>query len=230
MSTKIPWADETWNPVTGCTPISRGCANCYAAKMFERHLWDYDFTPGTVHPNRMAQPSKWKSHKKVFVCSMGDLFHKDVAGSDIADVWQVMEDNPQHTFMVLTKRPERMRQILCEPCNISIPSHIWLGVTAENRHQASWRIGVLVSIPAKVRFVSVEPMLEGISLAGSYRGDGPRSHGVDWVIAGPETGTRARYCSPKWIDNLHTECICSDIPFFDKRDDYIAREWPEEAK
>lgn len=199
--TKIEWTEYSWNPVTGCTPVSEGCENCYARRMANRlkgrcgYPSDDPFRV-TIHPERLEEPLRWKKPRKVFVCSMGDLFHEDVPFSYIAQVFDVMcswrwpnkaseqagdesmLEDPGHTFMVLTKRPQRFHEFLSwlgdfwpgdSPVNINLEveghfgKHIWLGVTAENQQRADERIPILLQIPAAVRFVSIEPMLGPIN-------------------------------------------------------------------
>jgi len=170
MSSKIEWTDETWNPVTGCSKISPGCQNCYAERMAKRLQAMGNYPDGfdvTVWPERLKQPLRWRKPRRVFVCSMGDLFHKDVPASTILDIWHVMEQCPQHTFQVLTKRPERMRDVLgLSGAGLDAPPlpNVWLGVTAENQECADKRIPILLECPAAVRFVSVEPMLGPVCL------------------------------------------------------------------
>lgn len=202
MPTKIEWAEETWNPITGCTPISEGCQNCYARRMAKRlagrcgYPFENPFKV-TLHPDKLEQPLRWKKPRMIFVCSMGDLFHKDVPFDQISQVFDVMcswrwptkeaecsgdaslLEDPGHTFMVLTKRPERIPEWLSwlglywpgdSPVNINLEAeghfgkHIWFGVTAENQARADERIPILLQIPAAVRFVSVEPMLGPVDL------------------------------------------------------------------
>ncbi len=202
MSTKIEWAEETWNPVTGCTPVSAGCENCYARRMATRlrgrcgYPADEPFKV-TLHEDRLGEPLRWKQPRKVFVCSMSDLFHPDVPDEFIARIWWVMGQcagylDPSryrgHTFIILTKRPERMQKWLngwndretrrqwIESFGevydwMSGPKYwpdvlpnVWLGVTAENQQRADERIPILLKIPAAVRFVSVEPMLGPVAL------------------------------------------------------------------
>ncbi len=183
--TKIEWADKVWNPITGCTPVSEGCDHCYAKRMANRlrgrcgYPEDEPFRPGTVHADKMDEPKGWKKGRRVFVCSMGDLFHEDVYMETVAKVFDVMVSTPQHVFMVLTKRPTRMYKMVSywkfalwndeayasfiEGKTRPMPSNIWLGVTAENQRTADERIPVLLDTPASVRFVSVEPMLGPVS-------------------------------------------------------------------
>ncbi len=170
--TKIEWATKVWNPVTGCTPISEGCANCYAVRMAKRLAGRYGypaddpFKAGTLHEDKLQEPYHWKQPQKVFVCSMGDLFHDDVPFRVVRNVLFPMFGNGRrHTYMILTKRPERMLQCLYDnaPDYWPLPN-VWLGVTAENQRTADERIPILLNIPAAKRFVSVEPMLGPINL------------------------------------------------------------------
>ena len=188
---RIEWTDATWSPVTGCTPISEGCENCYARRMAKRlrgrcgYPTDEPFKV-TLHPERLEEPLKWKKPRRVFVCSMGDLFHEDVPDEFIYEIWDVMVQSKQHTFLVLTKRPDRMKsfieKVMCNRMDYALTfggtpegkkarkwaqkpvQNVWLGVTAENQEQADKRIPILLQIPATVRFVSVEPMLGPIRL------------------------------------------------------------------
>lgn len=230
--TKIPWADWTWNPIVGCSPVSEGCANCYAAAISKRfHLpW------GSAHfmPERIEQPASVHKPGRVFVCSMSDLFHDSIDDDHINQVFNAMACYDWHTFIVLTKRPERMADWLsenrkwfmggCPIANVEywktwpLPN-VWLGVTVENQDRANERIPFLLGIPAAVHFVSVEPMLGPVSLGYWVMPEGDL---IDWVIAGPETGPKARRCDDQWIDELAAESPC----FFDKRDHWVRREWP----
>jgi len=168
MPTKIEWAEETWNPVTGCTPVSEGCQNCYAARMARRlagrcgYPADEPFRV-TLHPERLEQPAKWRKPRRIFVCSMGDLFHPDIRWEYIYDVFLAMYNAGWHTFLVITKRPGRMKAIIEEHIP-HVADNIWLGVTAENQGRADERIPVLLSIPAAVHFVSIEPCLGPVDL------------------------------------------------------------------
>lgn len=188
-NTKIEWADRVWNPVTGCTKVSPGCAHCYAERMAKRLAGRCGYPTNepfkvTLHPDKLDEPDKWKKPARIFVCSMGDLFHDDVPDSFLDKVFAMMAKASQHTFLVLTKRPERMRdyilKAMCdEDCNydgwyeaiaeLGIPDatpmeNVWLGVTAENQEQADKRIPILLQIPAAKRFVSVEPMIGPVDL------------------------------------------------------------------
>jgi len=204
--TKIEWADATWNPVTGCTPVSEGCEHCYAARMAKRLAGRFGYPKDdpfrvTFHPDRLEEPLHWRKPKKIFVCSMGDLFHEDVPNKWIVAVWSMMAIAPQHTYLILTKRPERMKEFL-STVDAATPggeldfalwdrwrehngmhdheqplhplSNVWLGVTAENQATADERIPVLLDMPAAMRFVSVEPILKPVNLRGG-------SYGPDWL-------------------------------------------------
>jgi protein gp37 len=182
--------------------------------MFSRNLWDYDFTPGTFHFKRLQQPYHWRKPRKIFVCSTGDLFHQDVSPIMHAKIWQVMKDNPQHTFMLLTKRPKRMGEFIMGSGGPL--ENVWFGVTAENQAQWSARVEPLRNvIQSAVLFVSVEPMLSRIS---------PQNCGVsgmdlvDWVICGAETGPSKRPMDTEWATHLRDRCSATDTPFFFKKD------------
>ncbi len=245
---KIEWTDATWNPVTGCTPISPGCANCYAKRMSKRlagrggYPADDPFRV-TLHMDKQDEPLKWKKPRRVFVCSMGDLFHKDVPTKFIIDCLSIMAEGYQHTFMLLTKRPKRMMEILshstvacdtwlqtsrgvnAEPAPWPLPN-VWIGVTAENQEQANKRIPILLQTPAVVRFVSVEPMLGPVSFRWALwepmkpnsinnQYDGLRR--LDWIICGGETGPGARPMHPDWVRSLRDQCQEAGVPFFFKQ-------------
>jgi len=184
---RIEWTDATWSPVTGCAPISEGCQNCYAKRMSKRiagrcgYPADEPFRV-TLHPERLEEPLKWKKPRRVFVCSMGDLFHEQVPDEYITKVWEIMNNASHHTFLVLTKRPQRMKDFLARlgwyihdrdgyPMEAVLDEggkytlkNVWLGVTAENQQRTDERIPILLQIPAAVRFVSVEPMLGPVDL------------------------------------------------------------------
>jgi len=239
--TKIEWTDVVWNPVTGCTSVSEGCQNCYARTMACR--LQAMGTPGyengfevTLHPERLGEPLKWKKSKRIFVCSMSDLFHEEVPDEFI---WQVFHKicwgNRRHTYMFLTKRPEKMKQWFekykdkfwhyhapNEPQRhyVSAPwpdPCIWLGVSVENQKQADKRIPILLSIPAAKRFVSVEPMLEIINFTIDYDCINLLEEGIDWVICGCESGKKRQPFDYAWARNLKNQCVSAGIPFFLKQ-------------
>ncbi|HAC16944.1 MAG TPA: hypothetical protein DCE78_13515 [Bacteroidetes bacterium] len=229
--TKIEWTDYSWNPVTGCTKISDGCKNCYAERIAKR-FWNRPFEKVWCHPERLADPSMWKKPKKIFVCSMSDLFHTDVPDDFIEQVFYTMALNArQHTYMILTKRPARMLEFM-NGHHECVQSHVWLGVSAENQEMADERIPILLQTPAVVRFVSVEPMLEKIDLvqagalsvyvSGGGVGDYPlsrglESNGISWVICGAESGHGARPFDMCWARDLKNQCQSAGVPFFLKQ-------------
>lgn len=252
MPTKIEWAEEIWNPVTGCSPVSEGCQNCYAKRMANRLRGRYGYPEDkpfkvTSHPDRLDQPLKWKKPRRIFVCSMGDLFHKDVPFSFICDVFARILLETRHTFLILTKRPERMKEFFDTLLVKKLPlPNVWLGVTAENQDQADLRIPILLEIPAKVRFVSVEPMLTVMDLEkylmscedcgnqGSIPLDNKpgnslgrlcldacikrgEPNSLDWVICGAESGYNARPMQINWARNLKDQCEEANVYFFLKQ-------------
>lgn len=212
---KIEWTDATWNPVRGCAKISPGCAHCYAETFAERfrgvlgHPYEQGFDLRLV-PQKLTEPLLWTQPKRVFVNSMSDLFHEQVPDEFIASVVRVMEAANWHVFQVLTKRSERMRNML-KTClrTAATASHIWWGVSAENRKHGLPRIRHLRSTPAAVRFLSAEPLLEDL---GELSLDG-----IDWVIVGGESGAGARPVRPEWVRNLRDQCVKAHVPFFFKQ-------------
>lgn len=231
MATKIEWADETWNPITGCSKISEGCRHCYAERMSKRLKGRFGYPADdpfrvTLHSDKLNIPLKWRKPRAVFVCSMGDLFHEDVPYEWIIKVWQAMYRAKLSTFMVLTKRPQRMADFLSQvKYGYKHPDHlpnVWLGVTAENQRQADKRISVLLQIPAAVQFVSVEPMLERVDLGlmGTIPHNTPYSlvyEKLGWVICGAETGLGARPMQLDWARDLRDQCKAASVPFFMKK-------------
>lgn len=267
MSTKIEWTNETWNPIIGCSKISEGCINCYAEKMAHRlsmmaytKYYKKVVSFGTGWNNntyfvdqQLQKPFSWKKPRKIFVCSMGDLFHESVPFEWIDQVFDVISCCQQHTFQILTKRPERafeyykhLGQRLKNEGLDSIPSqsndildwvgilpNLWIGVTCENQERANERIPILLEIPAKVHYLSCEPLLSDIRFPWfggwmpSYNNPDnlgwdepaePMILGLDWVICGPETGQKARPIQKEWIENIYQQCKCANVPFFDKKD------------
>ena len=235
--TKIPWTDYTWNVVTGCTPISPGCEHCYAQAMARRFKWPQEVQ---LHPERLEEPRHLRKPSRIFVCSMSDLFHEAVDFHFIASVMGHMHQSP-HTFQLLTKRPARMleffewfRRDWLGPFASAWPKeypNVWLGVTAENQQQADYRIPLLLQIPAAVHFVSVEPMLSAVNLrrwlqpcgCGGLCDSGepcPMAYnagGLDWVIAGCESGPGKRPARVEWFRDLKDQCVAAGVPFFLKQ-------------
>lgn len=208
--TTIDWTEFSWNPITGCTPISPGCKNCYAKKIaLEKQKKGEDkYRKGfglTFHPSLLRKPLKWKEPKRVFVNSMSDLFHKDVPESFIMRVFWVMSLAPQHQFQILTKRSERLYGMRND---LHWWSNIWAGVSVENADYL-YRIDHLRATGAKMKFLSIEPLLGPL--------DGMDLTDIDWVIVGGESGPGARPVKEGWVKDIRDQCIASDVPFFFKQ-------------
>ena len=209
-SSHIEWTEITWNPVTGCSKISSGCKHCYAERMAKRlHAMGSErYSNGfrlTLHPDLVDAPKAWKKPKLVFVNSMSDLFHLDVPREFIMRVFQTMVDCPQHTFQILTKRSDRVRELRGV---LPWPSNVWMGVSVEDSRVVK-RISDLQVVPAQVRFLSCEPLigpLEKLPL-----------NGIHWVIVGGESGPGARKMRPEWVDSIHQQCQEQDVRFFFKQ-------------
>ena len=263
--TGIEWADATWNPVTGCTKVSPGCKHCYAERHWARlsapgqPYAGRKFTDVALHRERLEQPLRWLRPRRIFVNSMSDLFHEDVPDEFIWRVFMVMREAARHTFQVLTKRPVRMYQFLFDhwPQIADFPlENVWLGVSVENQQTAEERIPVLLDTPAAVRFVSLEPLLEQVRLAGirvstsrpypvylnAFTGlhhttwiddkvPKPRP-ALDWLIVGCESGPKRRPMNPEWVRALIRECGLYRKPLFvkqveiDSRVNHNPDEWP----
>ena len=211
---RIEWTDATWNPVTGCDRVSAGCDNCYALTLAKRlkamgaEKYQQDGDPRTsgpgfavtIHPSVLGQPRRWRSARTVFVNSMSDLFHAKVPTAFIRDVFDVMVATPQHTYQVLTKRPLRAARIAGQ---LPWPANVWLGASVENMEVAH-RVDHLRRVPAAVRFLSCEPLLAPL--------DGLDLTGIDWVIAGGESGPGARPMHPDWVRGLRDQCRAAGVP------------------
>jgi protein gp37 len=211
----IEWTDATWNPVRGCTKITPGCAHCYAETFAERfrgvrgHPYEQGFALRLV-PEKLAEPLHWRRSRMIFVNSMSDLFHQDVPDDYIVAVTKVMQLARWHTFQVLTKRSERLRDLLASKLAFAAQdSHIWWGVSVENRKHGLPRIGHLQAVRTAVRFLSVEPLLEDL---GTFD-----LAGIDWVIVGGESGPGARPLQPAWVRSIRGLCRRANIPFFFKQ-------------
>lgn len=221
--TQIEWTDATWNPVAGCSLSSAGCQNCYAMLMARRLeamgvpkykgltqksgkkvTWN-----GVVKEDTpsLLIPIKWKKPRKVFVNSMSDLFHEEVSDDFILSVWEVMRKTPQHNYQILTKHPERMRQIMSDTIKTVLPN-VWLGTSIENSEVIA-RISELRKTPAAIRFISFEPLIDSV---GSVN-----LENIHWAIVGGESGNRARPIKEEWIDEIHAQCNSHKTAFFFKQ-------------
>lgn len=208
--TKIEWTEKTWNPITGCTKFSSGCLHCYAETLSIRlramgvKKYANGFTP-TLHESSLDEPLKWKKPQTIFVCSMADLFHESVPFSFIDKVMYTIAATPQHRYQILTKRADQMARYFAER---PIPENVWLGVTVEDM-AAKPRVDTLRRIPASVRFLSCEPLLEDIGILDLTN--------ISWVIVGGESGTQARPIRPEWVRSIRDQAADNHIPFFFKQ-------------
>jgi len=215
LHSHIEWTDATWNPVRGCTKISPGCKHCYAETFAERfrgvkgHPYEQGFDLRLV-PEKLTEPFTWRSPKLVFVNSMSDLFQPGVPDDYVAAVGEVMVKANWHTYQVLTKRSERLTDMLNERLRFAAAQkHIWWGVSVEDRKYGLPRIEHLREAPAAVRFLSVEPLLEDL---GNIDLDG-----IDWVIVGGESGPGARPIRKEWVISIREQCQSARVPFFFKQ-------------
>jgi protein gp37 len=211
----IEWTDATWNPVRGCTKITSGCKHCYAETFAERfrgvvgHPFEQGFDLRLI-PHKLTVPLRWRSPRRIFVNSMSDLFHEDVPTDYIAKVGSVMRQADWHTYQVLTKRHERVHQLLRGELNwMAQFPHVWYGVSVEDRVYGLPRIDRLRATPARVRFLSIELLLENL-------GD-LNLTGIDWVIVGGESGPRARPMKKEWVLSIFRQCRKQRVPFFFKQ-------------
>ena len=220
MASSIEWTDETWNPVTGCSRVSPGCDNCYMFALYPRlHAMGvpgYEAAPDIVQmlPNRLNAPLTWAKPRRVFVNSMSDLFHKQVTFEFVTDVFKVMREANQHIFQVLTKRPG-LAVGWWEQCGKQEfgewPKNVWIGTSVENQKYAP-RLTVLGRIPADIRFVSAEPLLESLDLTQWLK-----NKTLNWVIVGGESGSRARPMEEKWALALRDQSDDAEVKFFFKQ-------------
>lgn len=250
---KIEWTDRTWNPTTGCNKVSRGCKNCYAEVMHKRlkamgqRKYKRPFLDGAVaDTDSLREPLKWKKPAMVFVNSMSDLFHENIDFAFIDQVFAVMAATPQHTYQILTKRPERMAEYFAEgfrygmvmkthkDMRVGRPKldsrwplpNVWLGTSVENQEAANERIPHLVKCPAAVRFLSCEPLVGPLKLQGTFPNDNhvynylnstPVPPHIHWVIAGGESGSKAAPMHPDWVRSLRDQCQQAGVAFFFKQ-------------
>ncbi|AVT80191.1 DUF5131 family protein [Rhodopseudomonas palustris] len=221
--TSIEWTDATWNPVAGCTVLSAGCTNCYAMRMaarldamgqakysgLTRRSGGRAVWTGKVRLDEksLLLPHSWSKPRKVFVNSMSDLFHPDVPIDFIGRVWRTMKDTPRHTYQILTKRPERMADVLSQPSFRVLPN-VWLGTSVENEEVLD-RLDQIRKVPAAIRFVSLEPLIGSVA-AGDLSD-------IDWAIVGGESGPRARQIDPTWVHEIQQMCRKSGTAFFFKQ-------------
>jgi protein gp37 len=206
----IEWTEATWNPVTGCTKVSAGCKNCYAERLALRlqAMGNRRYKNGfriTLHEDVVDLPKSWRMPRVIFVNSMSDLFHKDVPLDFIQRVFATMQECPQHTFQILTKRSDRLRSVAAK---IDWPANVWMGVSVEDSRVLS-RIDDLRRVPAALRFLSCEPLIG--SVAGIDLTD------VHWVIVGGESGPFAREMKIEWVREIFRACRKHDVPFFFKQ-------------
>ena len=253
--TPIEWAEASWNVVTGCSVVSPGCTDCYAMKLAGTRLREMPNYKGltqdskagpvwngkvTYNKHLLTRPWKWRKPKRIFVNSMGDLFHDAVHDQWIRDVFDVMKNAPQHQFLILTKRAERMASFMnwhVRMFDAEVLPNVWLGVSAENQEWAKKRIPYLLETPAAVRFVSAEPLLGPLDLR-SYifdrdalvrglqgepgnlddeQADLLAGHPIDWLIVGGESGRKPRPMDAAWARDLRDQCIEAGTPFFMKQ-------------
>jgi protein gp37 len=221
QSTTIEWTEATWNPIAGCSLISPGCTNCYAMRMAARleamHQVKYEgltrksgtraVWTGKVNFDEASlnAPKSWRRGRTIFVNSMSDLFHEDVELGIILRVFKVMEETPQHTYQLLTKRSDRLKQLASK---IFWPQNVWMGVSVENADY-KFRIDDLRSVPAAVRFLSLEPLLGDLEKLNLKE--------IDWVIAGGESGPKSRPVRLDWVRNIRDECLQQTVPFHFKQ-------------
>jgi protein gp37 len=249
LTSPIQWTDATWSPVVGCKRVSRGCDHCYAFELHDRRYvaWkrgSWPSAPAQYHqpfsrvrllPERLAEPRHWRKPRRVFVNSMSDLFHEDVPDEFIDRVLDTVRATPQHTYQVLTKRPERLaayvRHWRAQQGDMRLPGNLWLGVSVEDQAAAEERIPLLVETPAAVRFLSCEPLLSMVNLERwlGVRVNEPECpwepatyerkelSGLAWVIIGGESGRHARPMRPEWAQDLIDQCRAANVPVFMKQ-------------
>lgn len=256
-NTAIEWTDATWNPVVGCTRISPGCKNCYAHQLHDmRHKafkagkklpaqYAQPFTTLQTMDGRLDYPLHWKKPRRIFVNSVSDLFHESVPFEFIHAVWGTMRRTPQHTYQILTKRADRMLEVVSQIRAMEAMgyakgfySHVHLGVSVDNQTAADERVPLLLQVPAAVRFLSCEPLLGRVDICEhlgmwwnstmqAFEGDGAMINrrgieglthpGIGWVIAGGESGKGARPMHPDWARSLRDQCQAAGVPFFFKQ-------------
>ena len=210
QSSPIEWTESTWNPVTGCTKISPGCKNCYAKRMAERLrlMGQRNYVNGfelTLQPHALDMPLRWKKPQRIFVNSMSDLFHVDVPIDFIRQVFDVMQRAYWHQFQVLTKRGDRLAALAPE---LTWPANVWMGVSVETADY-KWRVDELRRTDAKIKFLSVEPLLSPLGEIDLSQ--------IDWVIVGGESGPGAREMKREWVTDIRRQCRQAGVAFFFKQ-------------
>jgi len=208
--TKIEWTEATWNPSVGCSQISSGCKNCYAKAMAHRlkamNIKGYENNfKFTLMKERLTQPLNVKKPTKFFVNSMSDIFHEEMPYSYLDEIFKIIKDTPQHTYQLLTKREKIMNDYLKDK---ELSDNIWLGVTVEDKSVKS-RIDYLRNINARIKFLSIEPLLEDLGVLDLS--------GIHWVIVGGESGVKARSMKEEWVINIKNQCKKQDVAFFFKQ-------------
>ena len=221
--TQIEWTDASWNPVSGCSIVTEGCTHCYAMEMARRleamgvdkytglvrRTGNRTVWKGIIRENHEALsiPYNWKKPRKIFVNSMSDLFHEGVSDDFILAVWRVMRETPRHHYQVLTKRPERMAELVATRIDDILPN-VWLGTSVENAAVVS-RMEHLRAVPAIIRFISFEPLIGPVGALDLT--------GIHWAIVGGESGKAARPIREEWIDDIHVQCLEAGTAFFFKQ-------------
>ena len=243
--TKIEWADKVWNPVIGCTKCSPGCLNCYAERFACRlahmgqekyqnvtgYIKEWTHWLGNIYCDKSALdiPLHWRKPKRIFVCSMSDLFHEKVPDSFLGDVFEKIRKTPQHTYLILTKRVKRMVEvanILIKAHGAKYFKHVHWGTSISTQPEADINIPLLLQIQdAAVRWLSIEPMLEGIDIrkylvagADGLPEEIEKYHDwIDWIVVGGESGPGARPMHPDWVRNIRDQCVAAGVPFYFKQ-------------
>ena len=210
-NSSIEWTEQTWNPTVGCTKISPGCKYCYAERMAKRLQaigvkgYENGFKLSLV-PDRLSEPLRRKKPTIYFVNSMSDLFHENIPNSYIDQIFDVIRQTPQHTYQILTKRANRLEKF----CRThEIPPNAWVGVSVENKKYGLPRIEQLRRVNARIRFLSIEPLLEDL-------GEIDLSN-IHWVIVGGESGPKARPMKQEWVENIKIQCKQQNVAFFFKQ-------------
>lgn len=210
-SSRIEWTERTWNPTVGCTKVSQGCKHCYAEVMAKRlqamgtRGYEHGFEPRLL-AERLSEPLKRKKPTVYFVNSMSDVFHESVPVDYIEKIFHTIEETPQHTYQVLTKRADRLPEYFRDR---ACPENVWLGVSVEDRRSGLPRIDQLRKVDARIRFLSVEPLLEDLGVINL--------DGIHWVIVGGESGPNARPMKESWVENIRLQCADAGVAFFFKQ-------------